>query len=252
MKELFVDAWTVMDKELRELAATRSGVRGSLLGIILLLVVVGAILPLESSLVEGGQSWLLTMWGWLPIFVVAITVTDLIAGERERHTLETLLASRLPGRAILLGKVGAAIVLGWGLMALCIMIAIVVIALIHGENGLSRYSAGMLLGVALLGMSGAVLAASVSALISLRAATARQAHQIVSVALLLIFIIHVVGLPLLGRVLPGPWQAGLAVLLGALQHPDALFFLAVILAVLGIGLLGLAAFWFQRSRLNLD
>ncbi len=252
MKELFVDAWTVMYKELRELVAARSGVRGSLLGILLLLVIVGAVFPIESSLLEGGQSWLLTMWGWLPIFVVAITVTDLIAGERERHTLETLLASRLPDRAILLGKVGAAIVLGWGLMFVCIVIGIVVTALLHSEYSLGHYTANILFGVVILGMLGALLAAGVSALISLHAGTARQAHQIVSAALLLVFILHVVGLPLLGRVLPEPWQGNLTSLLSVLEHPQLLIYLAVVLAALGVGLLGLASLWFQRSRLNLD
>jgi ABC-type Na+ efflux pump permease subunit len=45
-------------------------------------------------------------------------ITDSIAGERERQTLETLLASRLPDRAILLGKVAAITLLGWLLLAL--------------------------------------------------------------------------------------------------------------------------------------
>lgn len=251
MKELFVDVWTVMYKELRELAVARAGVRGSLFGIFLLLVIVGAILPMESSLLVGGQSWLLTLWGWLPVFVVAITITDLIVGERERHTLETLLASRLPDRAILLGKVGAAIALGWGLMFLCIIIGGLAV-LIQGDNGLNRYAANVLLGVALLGMLGALLAAGVSALISLRTATARQAHQMVSVALLLIFIIHVVGLPLLAHTLPEPWRLNLSLMLSVLDHPQSLAFLVIILAVLGFGLLGLASLWFQRSRLYLD
>ena len=36
-------------------------------------------------------------------------IADGIPGERERHTLETLLASRLSDRSILLGKVMAAV-----------------------------------------------------------------------------------------------------------------------------------------------
>ncbi len=45
-------------------------------------------------------------------------ITDSIAGERERQTLETLLASRLPDRAIVLGKIIAVTLFGWGLLLL--------------------------------------------------------------------------------------------------------------------------------------
>ena len=48
-------------------------------------------------------------------------IGDAIAGERERHTLETLLASRMPDRAILLGKVIAIVLYAWGMGVLSLL-----------------------------------------------------------------------------------------------------------------------------------
>lgn len=58
---------------------------------------------------DAGQSWLvghssLVLCSLVSILFTGITIPDSFAGERERHTLATLLASRLPDRAILLGK----------------------------------------------------------------------------------------------------------------------------------------------------
>ena len=60
---------------------------------------------------DAGEYWLagpLPIIGAiaLAILTVVLTIPDSIAGERERHTLETLLASRLPDRAIVYGKLG--------------------------------------------------------------------------------------------------------------------------------------------------
>jgi ABC-2 type transport system permease protein len=52
-------------------------------------------------------------WGWVilvfmpvvPTFFVAFFAAESVVGERERHTLETLLASPLRGREVIFGKV---------------------------------------------------------------------------------------------------------------------------------------------------
>jgi ABC-2 type transport system permease protein len=49
----------------------------------------------------------------MPMVVTGILVPDAIAGERERNTLDTLLASRLPDRSILYGKLGFGVAVGW-------------------------------------------------------------------------------------------------------------------------------------------
>ena len=102
------DAGTVAWKELRE-GIDRRGGGGRFGGAGVLLVTVavfGLVIPLSI-----GESYVgVPMIGLTvaaAVLMVMSIVPDSFAGERDRGTLETLLASRLPDRAILLGKVAA-------------------------------------------------------------------------------------------------------------------------------------------------
>ena len=199
MKEILTDAWTVLQKELRELLTTHARAAGGFVtaGVILLL---GLVLPLLAGPDWLDRSWLLALWAWLPVFLVAAIVADSIAGERERHTLETLLASRLPDCAILLGKMAAAVVYGWGLMLLTIAVSIVVTNLIYASTEILLFRPLLFVGGGLLSLLASFLAASFGVLVSLRADSVRRAQQIITVTLLALFVLHVVGLPLLAPV----------------------------------------------------
>ena len=64
----------------------------------------GILIPIQFR-----EEWLTSGWSlgvsfFTPLMLITSTIAESFAGERERHTLETLLASRLPDRAILLGK----------------------------------------------------------------------------------------------------------------------------------------------------
>ena len=61
-------------------------------------------------------------------------------GERDRHTLEILLARHLSDRSILLGKVVAAISYGWGLSMFCLMLGLITVNLVHGKGQFLIYS----------------------------------------------------------------------------------------------------------------
>jgi ABC-2 type transport system permease protein len=60
---------------------------------------------------------------------------DAIAGERERHTLETLLASRISDRAILLGKVIVTTGYAWGTALLGLLFGLFVATLVLVVGG---------------------------------------------------------------------------------------------------------------------
>ena len=101
------DVLAVASKEWRALLGQR-GFRGKT-GIVLFLAAFGIILPLQA-----GRAWITSpslaiAWSWVPMFLVSTVIADAFAGERERHTLETLLATRLSDNAILFGKIVAAI-----------------------------------------------------------------------------------------------------------------------------------------------
>src|SRR5688572_30714367 len=100
------DAWWIARKEWRELLG-QGGMQGRQ-GMLLFLGAFGLLLPLMN-----GRAWiesplLAVTWSWVPMFLVMTVIADAFAGERERHTLETLLATRLSEPAILFGKMGAA------------------------------------------------------------------------------------------------------------------------------------------------
>ena len=54
-------------------------------------------------------------------------IPESFAGERERHTLGTLLASRLPDHAILLGKVAVAVGYAWVMTLMLLLVSLVVV-----------------------------------------------------------------------------------------------------------------------------
>ena len=121
------DVLTVVWKEWRELLQVGGTVRGGRLSLVILVAVFGVFLPLQSG-AEWVQSPVTVFyWGWVPLMLVGSAVADSFAGERERHTLETLLASRLPDSAILLGKMAAAISYGWGLVLVMLALSLVTV-----------------------------------------------------------------------------------------------------------------------------
>ena len=71
---------------------------------------------------------------WIPFFVIISFIGDAIAGERERHTLETLLASCMPDRAILLGKVLAVVFYAWGMGVISLLPGLVLVDLFRTQG----------------------------------------------------------------------------------------------------------------------
>jgi hypothetical protein len=109
-----VDILSIVWKEFRELLIQKPNLRGGWFGLLVFIGVFGVMLPLQS-----GQAWVespigILYWIWVPFMMVSTMIADSFAGERERHTLETLLASRLTDTSILLGKIFAALTYGWG------------------------------------------------------------------------------------------------------------------------------------------
>ncbi len=164
-------------------------------------------------------------------------------GERERHTLETLLASRISDGAILLGKVLATVGYTFVLVLVSFLLGALVVNLsAKGPGGWQFYSPfGMLIYTLVLSILASLLAAGGGVLISLHSPTVRQATQIL---------------------LLGTLGLGVALGLGLSALPKSLFtslttnqLLLIILGVLVLLdaiLLGFAFASFKRSRLILN
>lgn len=240
------DALTIVWKEWKEILHW-GGTRGKL-GIVLFLLAFGVVLPWQM-----GRAWIasplaLVYWAWVPFLMVTTVTADAFAGERERHTLETLLASRLPDRAILIGKIGAAMGYGVGLTWLSLLLGLVTTSLVYGAGRILTYSPAVGAGILALSLVGAALAAGGGVLVSLRAATVRQAQQTLNIAIMLCLFV-----PLLGvRALPDAWRARAAAAVQTLGSRGLTVAVVIALALVATGLLAIAAGRFRRARLVLD
>jgi ABC-2 type transport system permease protein len=249
---MIVDIWTVMRKELIEIFLQRGNTAGSRrsgwFSLLIVLGVFGLFLPLQIGPEWLRRPQLLLFWAWVPLFLVSSVTTDTFAGERERHTLETLLASRLSDRAILFGKVAAAVVYGWGLSLLSVAVSVIAINIVYSRGQILFYAPD----VAALGVVLSLLASGLSAtagvLISLRASSARQAAQIMSVAIMVLLFVPVLGL----QALPPDARVLIANALNNSRFDDVAIGASVVLVVVD-GLLLLASLArFQRAKLILD
>lgn len=215
---------------------------------LLFVVVVGVILP-----IQGGSIWIDTPAGlilsiWLPLLLVNNLIADSFAGERERHTLETLLASRLSDLAILAGKILAAAIYAW-VMTMIVMTAVLITANVTGWSGQIRfYSLEILLGAPLLAFLSAVFSTLVGVLISLRASSVRQAQQTLGLAVMLLIFVPSFGINLI----PVDWRQSIGSWLLGLDIYQGLLSVSITVLALDIFLFQWARSRFKRSELILD
>ncbi len=242
------EIFTIIGKEWKEIFLRRGSIRGGLMNLVIIFGVIGVLMPLQTGAVWLSNPLYLLVWSWLPVFMALGIVTDAFAGERERHTLETLLASRLSDRAILFGKIGAAVAYAWGIAVAGMLIAAVTVNAANPGEGLRFYPTGIFAAAFAISGLAALLFSTLGVLVSLRAETARQAYQRLSIWMIVLWLLPTLGL----QFLPQDIQARL---LGWLEGVNIT---AVILAVIGVlaiasaGLLAAAAGRFQRARLILD
>jgi len=248
MPGALADVSTVAWKEFKEFFAHGSGMRGGTLGVLLLMAVISIFLPLQAGKAWVQSPMLLVYWAWVPLLLVTSVIADSFAGERERHTLGTLLASRTSDTAILFGKIGAGVGYGWGFSLASLLLALVTVNIAFGHGRLLVYSPPVAVGIVGLSLLGATLAASAGVLVSLRAATVKQAQQILSMAMMLVAIVPLLGLQALSK----QWQDRLARWIASAGLMRVVLTAMAVLAVLDALLLAAAKARFKRARLILD
>jgi ABC-2 type transport system permease protein len=235
------DLWTMIWKEWKDFLF--SGGRSDLLRPLLNIAILGIILPLSF-----GQSWInletapVLIVVLTPFMFVILIISDAIAGERERHTLETLLASRVSDRAILLSKVLVTVGYNWTMTLFCLLLGDVVVNLSLRLEQFQFYKPiNLFVVVLVLCFLTTLLAASGGVLISLKSVTVRQASQTMLLGLLIL------GLTITAvvRLLPSELTASLTtsqivgIILFVLVALDTILLVATLLS-------------FQRSRLILS
>jgi ABC-2 type transport system permease protein len=181
-KQFWSDVWTVTRKEWMEWVATQ----GFLVQPAVVVITFGIFAPLVAGRLWMDYPIVQWLWSWLPLAMSAGMIADTFAGERERDTLEALLASRLPDRAIVLGKVTAVAIYGWGVTLVCWLAGWLSVRLAYDAafTAAGPDLAFVLAWPIVLTALSAYLVACLGVLISLRASSVRQAQQLMSVAML--------------------------------------------------------------------
>jgi ABC-2 type transport system permease protein len=244
---MITDITTILWKEMKELFQQRGKMRGGWLGLVFFIGVFGIFMPLQT-----GAEWLespvsLIYWSWIPFLLVSSVIADTFAGERERHTLETLLASRLSDRAILFGKIAAAILYGWGLTMICALLSVISVNVAFYQGQLLFYSAQSSLAILAFSLLISGLATGLGVLISLRSPTVRQAQQTFSMVFFLFFV-PIFALPLL----PESWKIQAISFMAKTRLEILLILVGSCLLILDVALVFASIQRFRRDRLILD
>ncbi|HEX6063766.1 MAG TPA: ABC transporter permease [Longimicrobiales bacterium] len=241
------DVQVVIWKEWRELLRMSGSKRGAVVRHIFSVGVIGVIWPWQFGLPFVHSALAVVLAALTALMYIAGAAPDAFAGERERHTLETLLASRLPDHAILLGKIAALIQYGCVAAMVMLVIGLITVNVVHGDGQLLMFSPEQLVSILLFTPLAAGLMASVGVHVSLRAKTVKQAQQTLSTAVLILLFLPVIAFP----TIPDSWR----VALGRLAQSDQKLLMAAGLAsamLLTQALLFLlAALRFKRGRLIL-
>jgi len=238
------DIFTIIWKELKEIIQLRGKIKGGLTGILIFACVFGILMPLQAGKEWVTEPIVLLPWAWLPFILCSGIVADCFAGEKERHSLETLLASRLSDTAILFGKLFSTILYGWGLTLICSFLGLITVNIAYGKEGVLFYPTNILVGLVLVTFLVATLASSLGVLVSMKAKTVRQAQQIFSISFIVLFI------PLFGiQYLPDSWKIAMRDMFVAADWQSIAIWALLGLALIDAILIMIGAAQFKRKQL---
>ena len=209
----------------------------------------GILIPIQFRDIWLTSGWSFGVSFFTPLMLVTSTIAESFAGERERHTLETLLASRLPDRAILFGKLLVSILFAWGMSLLLLFVSLIVVNLLDGKSGFQIYQTNILWMDILGSLLVAGFVSGLGIVISLRSATVQAASQSIVVMLFLPLMLLQAVAFLLPVFLP---RATVQALADQLNFNNILVVILVLLLVVDIILFLGAISRFQRSRLILS
>lgn len=242
------DTGTVMWKELKEITEQFAVLRRGGMALLTLSLIFGVLVPWQLGPVWLSSPLMLFYWPFIAASMSSTIVADAFAGERERHTLETLLASRLPDRPILVGKVLAAILYGVGFISFNLLLGALTINVAHRGHGLLFFPTAFGITLFTTTLLFACLVSAIGLLVSLRAPSAREAQQTVGIALTALTIVPIVAL----TAIPETWRARLVLALREVNPIRAVLLVTVTLLAADLALLGVAIARFRRGRLLLD
>jgi ABC-2 type transport system permease protein len=239
------DIMTIIWKESKGLLKQGKGRSKSILVLLTPVLMFGIVLPIEFREEWLTMAWSLTIALFTPMVLIAPTICESFAGERERHTLETLLASRLHDRGILFGKMLVSIIYGYGMTIILLVMSLAIVNILVWNGQFQFYPLSILLPDLGLGLLFSGLMVTLGILISLRSATVQNAQQV----LMMIVVIPIFGLQAIIFLFP---MEKTREFLGRFNLNQFLLIFLGALLLVDVGLLLTAMSRFKRSRLILN
>lgn len=243
---MLYDMLTIAGKDLKEIFVQRGSFRAGATNMLLVIGIIGILFPLQYGLDWVRSPMGLITTAWLPLFMSMGLIADAFAGERERNTLETLLASRLSDQAILFGKMLAAVAYGAGITLMGMLVGAVTVNLAFPGAGF--YPLNFFFGTLLFSLLAMLLVSGIGVQVSLHSSNVRQAYQKMSLGFLVLWLPIILG----PQLLPDNIKVQIANFFSNLDLAQAAIIAVVVLLVLDLLLILLANARFKRSRLILD
>ena len=245
---MIADIWTVTWKEWQEFRDQLLSLRRGGLSALILALILGVIAP-----VQIGPEWVhskivVAYWPFLAATMVSSLIADSVAGERERHTLETLLASRLSDSAILIGKIVAAVLYGLGFAVANLLIGLIAVNVAFHESAPILFEPRQFIVTILLTLLASLFMAGVGVFISLRASTVKQAQQAFGIAI----IVLTMGPLLLFNALAPETREDLVRRVAGVGEARIEAYTLAFLLTLSVIVIGAALARFRRGKLALD
>jgi ABC-2 type transport system permease protein len=249
---MIADILTVVWKERKGLLRQRGSRTRAVLTMLIPVVMVAIYFPWSM-----GPDWFKDPIGVLlvsviiPMLLVGITIPESFAGERERHTLETLLASRLSDRSILFGKVATSVAYAWVMTLLALLVSLVTVNIAHWDGHVMLFTPIIALADVTFSLIISILIAGLGVLISLRSATVQGAQQaLISATLIPLMLLGMIAL-VITQMKP-EWIDRIVEVIGAVGSMELMLIIGAVLVVISWVLLRAAMGRFKRARLILD
>ncbi|MGH7710827.1 MAG: ABC transporter permease [Gemmatimonadaceae bacterium] len=242
------DTLTILRKEWLEFRDQLLRLRRGGLSAVVIVLLLGVVTPLQFG-PDWLESWVVMFYfPTLASSMASALIVDAIAGERERQTLESLLATRLPDGAILFGKMFAALSYGCAFVAVNAIVATLTLNIAYREHAPLYFDARFGGLLALLTVAACLAQTGIGVFISLRATTVRQAQQTFGVIMLVIFLAPA----LLFQVLPDEQRTSIVFTVRGWGTERIAFTAALVLGTIGVVAAGLAWARFRRGKLALE
>jgi len=235
----------VYRKEWKEFRSEFAGKWSDLAPFFMGIGMAGVFLPLvfgPALLMPGGMA---AMTAVITGSFTSSLAGDSMAGERERKTIEVLLACPLSGPSIVLGKIAAMVSFGLLMGGLFLTLAYGTLMVLHPQEVRMSFSWITPPAALFFSLTAATLVAAMGAWASLRAPSVKQAQQTLGLSVMVLLIAPVFAL----QVLPQTWTERLEATLTSLPGPAVLMALAGLMVVLDLLAIWLVLTRFRRSDL---